>query len=173
MFLLISRSSLFLSNVGNSSLRFVSVSLVLTPTCCNSEIFMTSLYLGTSSNSVYVGNPGELPIWLFYSLVFWRLLLNFYFVFTLFLHCYLLHILLDSILRVDLRLSIIFPHITKCTNFYKNKLYKTTRLILGKKWEQIKNIFEAEKLKTIISNNNDLRFSEKFTCKRVTLTPPK
>ena len=49
MFSLISSSSLSSSNVGDSSLRSVSVFQLTTSTCWNSEISMTSLYLNTSS----------------------------------------------------------------------------------------------------------------------------
>ena len=49
MFSLIFRSSFFSSNVGDSSLRFVSVFLLLSPTCWNFEISMISLHLNTSS----------------------------------------------------------------------------------------------------------------------------
>ena len=49
MLYLIFRSSLSSSNLGDSSLRFVSVFLLSTPTCWNFKISMTSLYPNTSS----------------------------------------------------------------------------------------------------------------------------
>ena len=49
MFSLIFRSSLSLSNVGDSLLWLVSVFLLSSPTCWNFEISMASLYPNTSS----------------------------------------------------------------------------------------------------------------------------
>ena len=82
MFSLISRSSYFSSNVGNSSLWSVSVSLLPTKTRWNFEISVTSLYSQHLLDSVYVKNTSE-PSICFFTWLSCRLLLNFNFVFRL------------------------------------------------------------------------------------------
>ena len=82
MFSLISRSSLSSPNVGDSSLRFVSVFPLTTPTCWNFEI----------SKTPYIPTPPQFSIcqkyrWAF-CLFFSLALLQAYFEFLiLFLHC--------------------------------------------------------------------------------------
>ena len=76
-FFLTSRSSLSSLNVGDWTIRFVSYSPLSIPACWNSGIFMKSLYLKTSSNSVYVWNSGEFPVCFFFPWFYCRLLLNF------------------------------------------------------------------------------------------------
>ena len=82
MFSLISQPSLSSSNVGDSSLRFVSVFLLSTPTRWNFEISMTSLYPNTSSIQ-YMSK-----IWWAFCLLFSLALLQASFEFLiLFLRC--------------------------------------------------------------------------------------
>ena len=76
LFSLIFRSSLSSSKLGDSSLRFVSVFLLSSPTCWNFEISMTSLYPNTSSVQYTSGVQVSL-LSVFFPWLFCRLFLNF------------------------------------------------------------------------------------------------
>ena len=103
MFSLIFRSSFFSSNVGDSSLRFVSVFLLLSPTCWNFEISMISLHLNTSSIQYMSEIQVSLLSVLFLgSFVGFLWICNFVFTLQQIIHqfyFYLLRLLFDSTLH--------------------------------------------------------------------------
>ena len=76
MLSLISRSSLSSPNIGNSSLRLVSIFLLTTITCWNFEISKTSQYLNISSIQYMLKIRVSL-LSVFFPWLFCRLILNF------------------------------------------------------------------------------------------------